>query len=114
MNKFSKKYLTNEYKTKSLMKLAKQLNTNYGVIYKLFVKYGIKRRYCSSLGKLASHFIHGKYSRHDRFCIDCNIRLTGHGNPKRCKSCNNKGVNHPNYKNGKGRDRPPLWGGCSI
>jgi hypothetical protein len=104
MNKFTKKFLVHEYKTKSLYKIAKQLNTNYTMIYKLFIKYGIKRRYCSSMGKLASHFIHGVYIKHDRFCCDCNIKLTGHGNPKRCIKCANSGKNHPCYKDGKGRE----------
>jgi hypothetical protein len=88
MNKLTKKILIKEYKTKSLNQIAEKYHTNYGVIYKLFLKYNIKRRNSNELiGILASHYIDGKFIKKERHCLDCGKKLNGHNNPIRCKNC---------------------------
>jgi hypothetical protein len=37
----------------------------------------------------------GRYCKKERFCLDCNKKLIGNNNPKRCKKCNQKFL-HPN------------------
>jgi len=100
MNKLNKKILIEEYKIKSLRQIAKKYHTNYGIIYKLFLKYNIKKRnHTELIGTLSSHYINGKFIKKEKFCKDCGKKLKGNNNPIRCKNCYNDyqktGRNYP-------------------
>jgi hypothetical protein len=117
-NKLTKQFLILEYKTKSVVKIAKELGIPNTCMYRLFDKYNISRRTQKEAGKLrivehnciecGKPVSRKEYKRcascehkrkhKDYFCKICNTKisngngLTGKG---RCQSCANKGKNNP-------------------
>ena len=114
----TKEFLIEEYKTKSIVKIAKENNITVFSLYKLFDKLQIKRRTqreagafrivnhsCIDCGKQVSRkeYIRCISCEHKRkhkeyVCIECGNKISnGNGltGKKRCLFCANKGENNP-------------------
>lgn len=83
---FTKEQLENEYQDKSVCSIAKKYNIANTCLYRLFDKFGIKRRHKDVIYKSK----HGKSSRvNKKCCIDCGKELSTNPNAIRCNACNN-------------------------
>ena len=118
MIKLSKQFLINEYKTKSIVKIASEHCIPNTCMYRIFDKFNIKRRTqkeagilriikhnCADCGKQVSkkEYIRCKDCENKRkhkeyFCKICGKKISnGNGltGKHRCLSCANKGENNP-------------------
>lgn len=116
----TKKFLQKEYvkNKKSIPQIAKVINSNFSIVFYYLKKFNIKRRTRKelSIGKNNANYKDGRTLK-KYYCIEgcgkeINYNSALYGN-RRCYSCankekyrigilNNKGKNHPNWKNGIG------------